>query len=142
MIFLYYKHQFSIKNIIYENIIHYITADQTYYLPVCRDCSMKLFFTNLKILMHSANHKEILTVFRNSTFSSFVKDSGATYSSFVRPARISDFTWSIALLLREELMEMSYSILLAEITHRIDLILHQGNQRRNHNGRAVHQQRG
>ena len=54
--------------IICENIIHYITADQIYYLPVCRDCSMELFFTNQKILMHSANHKKILTVFRNLLF--------------------------------------------------------------------------
>ena len=45
-------------------------------------------------------------------------------------------------LVKGRIDEMSYSILLAEITHRIDLILHQGNQRRNHNGRAVHQQRG
>ena len=34
--------------------------------------------------------------------------------------------------------EMGYSILLAEITHRVDLVFHQGNQRGNHNARSLH----
>ena len=37
---------------------------------------------------------------------------------------------------------MGYAIFLAEVAHRVDLIFHQGNQRRYYNSRSLHQQRG
>ena len=36
---------------------------------------------------------------------------------------------------------MGYPILLAKVTHRIYLVLHQGNQRRYNNSRSLHQKR-
>ena len=45
---------------------------------------------------------EIFCVFKKATYSSFIKDSGATYKSFVIPFEISFLTWAISVLFKDE----------------------------------------
>ena len=42
------------------------------------------------------------TLFKNSIYSSLVKDSGATYNSLVMPEVLSFFTLAISVLFKEE----------------------------------------
>ena len=46
--------------------------------------------------------KDNLTPFKNSIYSSLVKDSGATYNSLVTPEVMSFFTVAISVLFKEE----------------------------------------
>src|SRR5690554_7364350 len=69
----------------------------------------KLRYSGLKSCPHSEIQcassiamKDKGTVFRNSTYSSLVSDSGATYNNFVTPLLISSFTLLISVFVNEE----------------------------------------